>query len=188
MFGVDLTDVRLQAADTDWAWGNGQLVRADSGSLVALPSGRDAPFSQAELGRRLRLEKSTISRLVDQLAGRGWVARGRDLRDGRAASLRLTPAGQQAAANLTAARRQKFADLLAAIPDLPAGGQLTYTTSDVEPGVDSLVADLEVVVRHAAGMMLMSMHSGVSDSSRPGTRLPCRRRAAVPGGSGLPAA
>lgn len=78
---------------------------------------RDAPFSQAELCRRLRLEKSTISRLVDQLAGRGWVARGRDSRDGRAASLRLTPAGQQAAANLTAARRQKFADLLAAIPE-----------------------------------------------------------------------
>jgi DNA-binding MarR family transcriptional regulator len=78
---------------------------------------RDAPFSQAELGRRLRLEKSTISRLVDQLAGRGWVARGRDLRDGRAASLRLTPAGQQTAADLAAARRQKFAHLLAAIPE-----------------------------------------------------------------------
>ena len=29
-FGVDLTGVRLEAADTDWSWGNGQLVRADS--------------------------------------------------------------------------------------------------------------------------------------------------------------
>jgi DNA-binding MarR family transcriptional regulator len=88
---------------------------SEAHALVELA--RDAPFSQAELGRRLRLEKSTISRLVDQLAGRGWVARGRDPQDGRAAMLLLTPAGQRAAANLAAARRRKFADLLAAIPE-----------------------------------------------------------------------
>jgi uncharacterized protein (TIGR03083 family) len=39
-FGVDLTDVRLESTDTDWTWGTGQLTRADSGSLVALLSGR----------------------------------------------------------------------------------------------------------------------------------------------------
>ncbi len=42
-FGVDLTDVRLEAADTDWSWGSGRLVRGDSGSLVALLSGRALP-------------------------------------------------------------------------------------------------------------------------------------------------
>jgi uncharacterized protein (TIGR03083 family) len=42
-FGVDLTDVRLFTTDTDWNWGSGQLVRADSGSLVALLSGRALP-------------------------------------------------------------------------------------------------------------------------------------------------
>ncbi|HEV7790439.1 MAG TPA: maleylpyruvate isomerase family mycothiol-dependent enzyme [Pseudonocardia sp.] len=42
-FGLDLTGVRLAAADTDWSWGNGQLVRADSGSLVALLGGRALP-------------------------------------------------------------------------------------------------------------------------------------------------
>jgi uncharacterized protein (TIGR03083 family) len=42
-FGLDLTDVRLEATDTAWSWGNGQLVRADSGSLVALLSGRALP-------------------------------------------------------------------------------------------------------------------------------------------------
>ena len=42
-FGVDLTDLRLEADDTDWTWGSGQLVRADSGSLVALLSGRELP-------------------------------------------------------------------------------------------------------------------------------------------------
>jgi uncharacterized protein (TIGR03083 family) len=42
-FGVDLTGVRLEAADTDWSWGDGQLVRGDSGELVALLSGRALP-------------------------------------------------------------------------------------------------------------------------------------------------
>ncbi len=48
LFGVDLTGVRLEAADTDWSWGTGRLVRADSGSVVALLSGRALPD-----GRRL---------------------------------------------------------------------------------------------------------------------------------------
>jgi hypothetical protein len=42
-FGVDLTDVRLEVTDTTWSWGSGRLVRADSGSLVALLSGRTLP-------------------------------------------------------------------------------------------------------------------------------------------------
>jgi uncharacterized protein (TIGR03083 family) len=43
LFGVDLTDVRLEATDTAWSWGNGRLLRADSGCLVALLSGRTLP-------------------------------------------------------------------------------------------------------------------------------------------------
>ncbi|MGA8209320.1 MAG: maleylpyruvate isomerase family mycothiol-dependent enzyme [Nocardioidaceae bacterium] len=46
-FGVDLTDVRLEATDTDWSWGRGRLVRADSGRLVALLSGRALPDGRA---------------------------------------------------------------------------------------------------------------------------------------------
>jgi uncharacterized protein (TIGR03083 family) len=42
-FAVDLTDVRLEATDTAWSWGRGQVVRADSGSLAALLSGRTLP-------------------------------------------------------------------------------------------------------------------------------------------------
>lgn len=42
-FGVDLTGVRLEAADSNWSWGAGQPVRADSGALVALLSGRTLP-------------------------------------------------------------------------------------------------------------------------------------------------
>jgi uncharacterized protein (TIGR03083 family) len=46
-FGVDLTGVRLEAADTDWSWGSGDLVRADSGPLVALLTGRTLPDGRA---------------------------------------------------------------------------------------------------------------------------------------------
>ena len=43
LFAVDLAGVRLEAADTDWSWGSGRVVRADSGALVALLSGRTLP-------------------------------------------------------------------------------------------------------------------------------------------------
>ena len=49
VFGVDLSEVRLEATDLDWSWGTGRAVRADSGSLVALVSGRTLPD-----GRTLR--------------------------------------------------------------------------------------------------------------------------------------
>ncbi|HST49042.1 maleylpyruvate isomerase family mycothiol-dependent enzyme [Jatrophihabitans sp.] len=42
-FGIDLTGVRLEASETDWSWGEGRLVRADSGALVALLAGRALP-------------------------------------------------------------------------------------------------------------------------------------------------
>jgi uncharacterized protein (TIGR03083 family) len=46
-FGVGLTGVRLEAADTEWSWGSGDVVRADSGPLVALLSGRTLPDGRA---------------------------------------------------------------------------------------------------------------------------------------------
>lgn len=42
-FGIDLTGLRVEATDTDWHYGTGEIVRADSGSLVALLSGRTLP-------------------------------------------------------------------------------------------------------------------------------------------------
>ena len=48
-FGLDLTGRRLEAADTGWTWGSGDPVTGDSGSLVALLSGRTLPD-----GRSLR--------------------------------------------------------------------------------------------------------------------------------------
>jgi uncharacterized protein (TIGR03083 family) len=46
-FGVDLTGLRLEAADTGWSWGSGDVVRADSGPLVSLLSGRTLPDGRA---------------------------------------------------------------------------------------------------------------------------------------------
>jgi len=51
IFGLDLTGVRLEAADTAWSWGDGEVVGADSGSLVALLSGRRLPDG-SDLRRR----------------------------------------------------------------------------------------------------------------------------------------
>jgi uncharacterized protein (TIGR03083 family) len=47
-FGVDLTGVRLEATDGDHTWGAGDdVVRADTGALVALVSGRTLPDGRA---------------------------------------------------------------------------------------------------------------------------------------------
>ncbi len=50
----------------------------------------DGALAQHELAARLRLQRGTVSRLVHQLEGRGWVARDRHDRDGRVAMLSLT--------------------------------------------------------------------------------------------------
>jgi DNA-binding MarR family transcriptional regulator len=59
-----------------------------------------APLSQQELGVELALEKSSISRLVQQMEQRGWVLRERDTRDSRLRLLRLTVEGAQIAEHL----------------------------------------------------------------------------------------
>lgn len=74
-------------------------------------------MSQNELAARLRLEKSTVSRLVGQLATRGWVERDRDPADGRALRLRLTARGARVAGEIAEARQRKFAAVLERIPD-----------------------------------------------------------------------
>ncbi|MEX1173065.1 MAG: MarR family transcriptional regulator [Chloroflexota bacterium] len=77
---------------------------------------RDGPLPQHELGARLHLEKSTVSRLVDQLEGRGWLTGCRRDGDGRVVWLELTEAGRTAAAGLAAARAARFNRLLEAVP------------------------------------------------------------------------
>ncbi|MEV4280759.1 MarR family winged helix-turn-helix transcriptional regulator [Actinoplanes xinjiangensis] len=77
---------------------------------------RDGPLTQTALGERLRLEKSTVSRIVSQLTSRGWVCRVGRGGDGRLVWLELTPEGRRAAGELAVARAARFADLLRNIP------------------------------------------------------------------------
>jgi putative acetyltransferase len=51
-------------------------------------------LTQLGLAERLRLDKSTTSRVVKALVGKGWVRARRDGEDARRASLELTPAGR----------------------------------------------------------------------------------------------
>ncbi|MCC9706642.1 MarR family transcriptional regulator [Streptomyces sp. MNU76] len=85
---------------------------------------QEGELRQVELARRLRLQKSTVSRLVGQLTARGWVERAPAPEDGRGVTLRLTPSGQTAAHHLADARREKFARLLDAIPPDERAGVL----------------------------------------------------------------
>ncbi|WP_326594930.1 MarR family winged helix-turn-helix transcriptional regulator [Streptomyces sp. NBC_01803] len=85
---------------------------------------REGELRQVELARRLRLVKSTVSRLVGQLAARGWVERSSARADGRGVVLRLTPAGQRAAEELATARRERFSRLLGSIPEHERAGVL----------------------------------------------------------------
>jgi len=74
-------------------------------------------MSQSELAQRLRLEKSTVSRLVANLTVRGWVRRDKRAGDGRLVWLELTGSGSCAAGELAVARAARFAELLRNIPD-----------------------------------------------------------------------
>lgn len=57
--------------------------------------GRSAPVSQGELGQRLCLEKSWVSRAVDGLAARGLVAKEPNPVDARSWLVTLTPDGAE---------------------------------------------------------------------------------------------
>jgi len=85
-------------------------------SHAVLELGRESGLSQNALAARLRLEKSSVSRIVTALERRGWVVRKRDLRDSRIVSVYLTDDGRDAAANLAASRRTKFERIFGAIP------------------------------------------------------------------------
>lgn len=74
------------------------------------------PLTQAELARRLRLDRSVVSRLADALAARNWLRRERHPQDQRAVQLVLTQGGAAAANRVAGARRARMATLLDAVP------------------------------------------------------------------------
>ncbi len=122
---IDATQLQVQVAAFVRAFGLLQPERTPCGRPVAISEAhaiaeldRDGPLPQHQRGARLRLEKSTVSRLVHQLEDRGWLARSHDdSTDGRLVWLELTDAGREAAADLASARAAMFAEVLDAIPD-----------------------------------------------------------------------
>ncbi len=74
------------------------------------------PLTQAELARRLRLDRSVVSRLADTLTDRAWLRRERHPQDQRSVQLVLTEQGRAAADRVAGARRARLATLLDAVP------------------------------------------------------------------------
>ena len=74
-------------------------------------------LSQRELGERLGLDKSTVSRLAAGLEGRGWLVRERDPGNRRFYRLRLTARGRELARRVVADLHDHRRGLLAALTD-----------------------------------------------------------------------
>ncbi|MEZ4503170.1 MAG: MarR family transcriptional regulator [Dehalococcoidia bacterium] len=101
----------------------GQPIPAsEAHALLELAGG--VPLSQKALGARIRLDKSTVSRLVARLEERAWVRRDPHPGDGRSVLLCLTTQGRLAAERLAAARTEKFSELFAAIAEEERGAVL----------------------------------------------------------------
>jgi DNA-binding MarR family transcriptional regulator len=89
------------------------LAPSDAHALTEIVS--DGGLTQRELVDRLRLDRSSVSRLVDRLVARGWVERANGP-DRRTVRLLPTPAGRRVAADVAEARAKRFATLLEAVP------------------------------------------------------------------------
>jgi DNA-binding MarR family transcriptional regulator len=100
---------------TDPTSGGEPVSMSEHQALMELSSGEE--LSQTALAVRLRLEKSTISRLAVQMEGRGWLERNRDTADARLVRLRLTSRGRALARDLSAIRASKLQGMLSAIPE-----------------------------------------------------------------------
>lgn len=70
-------------------------------------------LTQQQLADALRLQKSTVSRLIDQMAARGVVTRAPNPIDKRSHLIALTRTGRARAGRLETARRELFERLLA---------------------------------------------------------------------------
>lgn len=98
-------------------------VRVSVSEVFALGELSEAgTLSQRDLGDRLGLEKSTVSRLAAGMERRGWLARERDPANRRLYRLRLTAKGRTVALRVGADLHARHAALFAALtPDERAG-------------------------------------------------------------------
>jgi DNA-binding MarR family transcriptional regulator len=79
---------------------------------IALGRVQEEPLSQQQLGEYLGLEKSTVSRLVDGLAAKGWVTREPSPDNRRVRIVALSAEGRAVAANVEQAMRNRHTVML----------------------------------------------------------------------------
>jgi DNA-binding MarR family transcriptional regulator len=85
--------------------------------VVLFERGRHGERStQQELGEALGIDKSNVARLCAKMQRAGHVTQERSATDGRARLLALTAAGRRLAERVQAVSRDRFAQLLAALP------------------------------------------------------------------------
>jgi DNA-binding MarR family transcriptional regulator len=77
---------------------------------------RDREPAMLDLARHLKLEKSSVTGLVDRAQRRGLVERSTAPHDGRAVHVRLTAAGRRLAEQMTAQANAALSGLLDALP------------------------------------------------------------------------
>lgn len=78
--------------------------------------GQGGELTQQALAGELRLDKSTTSRLVAQLAERGWVDKAVNPEDRREARISLTPRGRELFAEVSASAAARYRALWERLP------------------------------------------------------------------------
>ncbi|BCB74004.1 hypothetical protein GCM10022251_11890 [Phytohabitans flavus] len=68
----------------------------------------ETPLSQRDLAERLRLEKSSVSRLASEMERKGWLVRERDPTNRRLYRLRLTDRGRALHAGMRGAFHDQY--------------------------------------------------------------------------------
>jgi len=90
-------------------------INASASELFAMEELSGSPLTQSELGARLGLEKSTVSRLVSGLEAKGWVSRHRHPHNRRFAQVTLSPAGRSASHRAGIDLQERHAQVFAAL-------------------------------------------------------------------------
>ena len=104
--------------------------------LLELNAAPDRSLRMSELGDRVVLSRSRVSRVVDELEKKGYVERVRDERDGRAQLATITKAGR--------------AELKRSAPRYLDGIERHFTSLLSEPDRMFLARALRVVAEHHA--------------------------------------
>jgi DNA-binding MarR family transcriptional regulator len=133
---------------------------AQAATLTALANG---PLRLGELGRRLGIAPSTLSRNLDRLEERGLVERGPDPGDRRALRAELTDAGRQTSISV---REQEIEFARSVLGRLPA--------SDAPTAVEAL-EKLFVAIRSASDSCCPRGLTSASAAGRPSSISACGR-------------